>query len=314
MEIGMHVYFEQRRGHEHGDNAIQVSMAKLADERIHERYMESEYDHIGEMNKVLSTSRNFLPDLPLTYDWQEGFYDPVFVNNWFFWMQEPFRLTDKILVCENDDRRGHLAYVVCYNNSYRTRKIMRKLSQNDSPTTSGRRALDKDNESNRFPHYGSKRHAEVAVNPAQDVMDNGPCCTMALFNFVANKGGSPTTKRILEDVSADRSAAEDNMILRSLHHYVLCGGHVNQEYNHQSASLSNDITMEGNHVVLITHFNGYVWEIDSAEDGGGAYCLGKEGTDWTFVAQKRLEHWTYAAWATQIHNDVHVIVAENSTI
>lgn len=30
-------------------------MAKFADERIHERYMESEYDHIGEMNKVLST-------------------------------------------------------------------------------------------------------------------------------------------------------------------------------------------------------------------------------------------------------------------
>ncbi|KAI9240562.1 MAG: hypothetical protein BYD32DRAFT_408151 [Podila humilis] len=55
MEIGMHVFFEQRLGHQHGDNAMQVSMAKLAGERIHERYMESEFDHIGEMNMVLST-------------------------------------------------------------------------------------------------------------------------------------------------------------------------------------------------------------------------------------------------------------------
>lgn len=104
------------------------------------------------------------------------------------------------------------------------------------------------------------------------------------------------------------------MILRSLHHYVLCSGHFGQEDSNQSTSLSNDSTMEGNHVVLITHFNGYVWEINSAKDGGGAYCLGKEGADWTDAAQKRLEQWTYAAWVTQIHNDIHVIVAENSTI
>jgi len=55
MEIGMHVFFEQRLGYQHGDNTMQVSMAKLADERIHERYIESEFDHIGEMNLVLST-------------------------------------------------------------------------------------------------------------------------------------------------------------------------------------------------------------------------------------------------------------------
>ncbi|KAI9240563.1 MAG: hypothetical protein BYD32DRAFT_152507 [Podila humilis] len=111
-----------------------------------------------------------------------------------------------------------------------------------------------------------------------------------------------------------RSAAEDNMILRSLHHYVLCGEHSDQEDGNQGASLSNDSPMDGNHVVLITNFNGYVWEIDSAEDGGGAFCLGKEGVDWTYVAQRRLEQWTYAAWKTQVHNDVHAIVAENSTI
>lgn len=77
---------------------------------------------------------------------------------------------DKILVCENKDRCGHLAYVICYNNSYCTCKIMCKLSQNDSPTISGQRALDKDNESNRFPHYGSKHHTEVAVNPGLNVV------------------------------------------------------------------------------------------------------------------------------------------------
>ncbi|KAF9368338.1 hypothetical protein CPC16_005473, partial [Podila verticillata] len=45
-----------------------------------------------------------------------------------------------------------------------------------------------------------------------------------------------------------------------------------------------------------------------------AVQYGKEGIDWSYVAQKRLKQWTYAAWATQIHIDVYDIVAENSTI
>ncbi|KAG0281033.1 hypothetical protein BGZ95_007233 [Linnemannia exigua] len=45
---------------------------------------------------------------------------------------------------------------------------------------------------------------------------------MALFNFVANNSGSLTTTWILEDVLANSPAVEDTLILRSLHHYVLC--------------------------------------------------------------------------------------------
>ncbi|KAG0196601.1 hypothetical protein BGX28_009949 [Mortierella sp. GBA30] len=318
-----------RRANQHGEIAIQVCMAKVADERLHERYEESAFEHIEEMDKVLSTARTtfiqskqFLPDLPLTYGWQEAFYDPVFVNNWFFWMQEPFRLTDKIFVCENQEKSGHLGYIVCYNNSYITRKIMHKVLQDDSPTTRPRRAIDRDNESNRFPRFESRCQAEETVDPGLHVVkprcfiqtDNGPCCTMALFNFVANKGGSPTTKRILEGLSTDKSTAEKNMILKSLHHYVLCAGcNVHNECD-QEPSVSDDHSTEGNHVILIIPFNGYVWEIDSAEHGDGALCLGKEGTEWTDVAQRRLERWTHAAWKSQHHNDVHAITAEKSAI
>ena len=80
---------------------------------------------------------------------------PVYVNNWFFWMVEPFRLTEKVLVCENESsarRRDHVAYVVCYNNSYKTRQIMRKRVKGDSPSAKqSRRVLDRDIEIDRYP-------------------------------------------------------------------------------------------------------------------------------------------------------------------
>ncbi|KAG0247548.1 hypothetical protein BG011_001317 [Mortierella polycephala] len=217
----------------------------MADERIHERYKESAFDHIGEMDEVLS-----------------------------------------------------------------------------SVATRRRRALDKDIETNRFPRYESKRQTKETGEPGPDVKrphcfiqtDNGPCCTMALFNFAVNKGGSPMTKRILEEISThsiSKSTAEENMILKSLHHYVLREGYDALGGNDQGISTLDDHPTEGNHVVLIMPFNGYVWEIDSAEDGDGVFCLGMEGTDWTGVAQKRLERWTFAAWRGQIHNDVHAIIAEH---
>lgn len=104
---------------------------------------------------------------------------------------------------------------------------------------------------------------------------------------------------------------ENDRFLWSLHQYILCGQYSNDDNYTSTVSFSGDSVAEGNHVVLITNLNGYVWEIDGAEDGCGTLCLGQEGSDWTHIAQMRLEQWTYAAWETQVHNDVHAIVIDN---
>ena len=97
-------------------------------------------------------------------------------------MQEPFRLTDKILVCENEKKSGHLGYIVCYNNSNITRRIMHKVLQTDLPTTTRRRrVLDKDIETNRFPHYESKRQIKETGEPGPDV--KRPRCFIQVGNM-----------------------------------------------------------------------------------------------------------------------------------
>ncbi|KAG0012225.1 hypothetical protein BGZ81_001708, partial [Podila clonocystis] len=48
-------------------------------------------------------------------------------------------VTSKLLVKDNVDeqsRAGHLAYLVCYWNSYHTRKLMGKLDAKDAPDVS----------------------------------------------------------------------------------------------------------------------------------------------------------------------------------
>ncbi|KAF9942259.1 hypothetical protein BGZ70_006167, partial [Mortierella alpina] len=45
-------------------------------------------------------------------------------------------VTPKLLLSKDMDRDGHLAYLVCYWNSYHTRKLMGKLDADDAPDAS----------------------------------------------------------------------------------------------------------------------------------------------------------------------------------
>lgn len=172
-------------------------------------------------------------------------------------------------------------------------------------------------------------------------MDNGSCCTMALFNFIANKGGSPTTTRILDDVSAYcrfmgySNLKTDHISYRSI--YMLSMLRTLQPKKTWSycpfiimlsavVILIRNIATKAVHFQMTAPWKGIgMFLLHTLTDMSGrsivpktgvegAFCLGGEGTDWTSVAQTRLEQWTYAAWATQIHNDVHVIVAEVWTL
>lgn len=87
------------------------------------------------------------------------------------------------------------------------------------------------------------------------------------------------------------------MILRSLHHYVLCGGHFDHEDSNQSGSPSNDSTMEGNHVVLITH---------TSMDMSGRSIVPKTEVEHFASVRKELTGHTLRRG-----DDVHVTVAES---
>ncbi|KAG0195940.1 hypothetical protein BGX28_000339, partial [Mortierella sp. GBA30] len=150
--------------------------------------------------------------------------------------------------------------------------------------------------------------------------NSGQCCSLALFNFLANQepvSQSDTVKAILkrsrtEDGEYDCFAADQDATLRSLHHWLLTdrdtyqpdleeGLDDNGEYDEPQPS--------GNHMIVILPFAGHVWEIDSYH-WNGPECLGEIEHDWTHVAQKRLQLWTQAAIESRICNDIHAIVGE----
>lgn len=105
----MYVYFETRQNDQWGDLAIQLSIAKMIHERIHEQYVEPECSHVKDMHMVLSNicifflsikccacmteasclsiylsfqfsaglpSSHALPDFPSPFDLDEAPYEP----------------------------------------------------------------------------------------------------------------------------------------------------------------------------------------------------------------------------------------------
>ncbi|KAF9343914.1 hypothetical protein BGX26_005060, partial [Mortierella sp. AD094] len=89
----------------------------------------------GDFHTMKATKRNrlsYIQDLPTVGDTLEEAY----VNSWFYWMEVPYALTDRLSVVDNkskDHRVQHLAYLVCYWNTYETRQIMNKLDFDDTP-------------------------------------------------------------------------------------------------------------------------------------------------------------------------------------
>ncbi|KAF9941598.1 hypothetical protein BGZ70_006223, partial [Mortierella alpina] len=55
---------------------------------------------------------------------------------WFYWMNSPYMVTPKLLLSKDMDRVAHLACLVCYWNSYDTRKWMDKLEAEDAQDSS----------------------------------------------------------------------------------------------------------------------------------------------------------------------------------
>ncbi|KAF9955653.1 hypothetical protein BGZ72_003547 [Mortierella alpina] len=238
-------------------------------------------------------------------------------------------VTPKLLVKHNVDelsRAEHLAYLVCYWNSYDTRKWMDKLEAEDAQDSSKTPvAFDLDNE----PRNRSRR---LTVGGAQDrpkpekipisfrQTNSGQCCTLALFNFLANQEPclqSEVVKTILsrtckEEANYDLYAADQDVSLRSLHHWLLSNLETDQlhdEEGHDDLEEYDSPQPSGNHMIVILPFAGYVWEIDSYHSES-PLCLGAAGEDWTFVAQERLQKWSEAAIESRVNNDVHAIVRE----
>ena len=58
----------------------------------------------------------------------------AYVNSWFHWMGERYHLTQKLSVSKNKNirqRDDHKAYIICYANTYQTRRRMSKLYSED---------------------------------------------------------------------------------------------------------------------------------------------------------------------------------------
>ncbi|KAF9375583.1 hypothetical protein BGX21_003750 [Mortierella sp. AD011] len=161
MDHGLEVFQEQRMDPNKGISAFAFHLGHLIDNRIHERFLDDLGADSSDMQSLLpmisadGSSSDLSSTLMEFSAWQEGHYEPAYVNNWFFWMKEPFRLTEKILVCKNEDlasRSDHIGYIVCYANSYKARKEMGKLELHDSADeTPPLPAFDEDNRINRYP-------------------------------------------------------------------------------------------------------------------------------------------------------------------
>ncbi|KAG9319222.1 hypothetical protein KVV02_004114, partial [Mortierella alpina] len=87
LKDGMEVYFEQRNSEDKGDMAIQMQLATLVHDRLHERFFEQLDVDRSEVEKVISVCRSeidtidILRGLPLKNEWKEGFYDPANVGS-----------------------------------------------------------------------------------------------------------------------------------------------------------------------------------------------------------------------------------------
>ncbi|KAF9114251.1 hypothetical protein BGX27_011302, partial [Mortierella sp. AM989] len=123
---------------------------------------------------------------------------------------------------------------------------------------------------------------------------DGPCLTMALMNFIANRERS-TLGHHMSSVLAravNEFSLQTDMFLQQVHNRFLCS---DVDTIFEDVELSKHIE---NHVIVILPFKGHVWELDSFS---GPLYLGPESNDWTQTAQIRLEQWSEAVSTTKVH-------------
>ncbi|KAF9944970.1 hypothetical protein BGZ70_004167, partial [Mortierella alpina] len=144
VQHGVAIFQQQKIDEGNGYMSLVKHTGRLTREGIHERFidLEKQADLVKSMvvpDKVAPKCWISLLPVPDTDQCLEALYDPVFINQWFYWMRSPYMVTPKLLVKDNVDelsRAEHLAYLVCYWNSYDTRKWMDKLEAEDAQDSS----------------------------------------------------------------------------------------------------------------------------------------------------------------------------------
>ncbi|KAG0195844.1 hypothetical protein BGX28_000529 [Mortierella sp. GBA30] len=253
---------------------------------------------------------SFLPIIqPIRNAWDFAYYGPEFVNVWLYILGENYWSTGKLSITELSDaskRMGHVAYLVCYENSLMTRQIMSKLCAEDHSERKGKERA----QSHPTGIVGSIAGTETG---------SGPCTTMSLLNFLINQ--HPTThgepiqqlfQRVtaLQQINKDyRGEAQKDPVLCSLHHYVLCDQQLQQDEKFEVEEEVAYMSSEGNHLILILPFAGHIWEVDSLEPSGPLW-LGASLGDWTATALHRLEMWWNTTQQTKIPVDIQAILQE----
>ncbi|KAF9557889.1 hypothetical protein EC968_007403 [Mortierella alpina] len=312
VQYGVAIFQQQKINEDSGYMSFVRCIGHLMREGIHERFFDSERQ--GDLANIL-----ILPDKATKCP------KPSMIL-WFFWMNSPYMVTPKLLLSKNMGRDEHLAYLVCYWNSYDTRKLMGKLDADDTPDASRTPvAFDLDNGPWR-------RRRRLAAGLPQDrttpetkpisfrQTNSGQCCTLALFNFLANQKPclqSEIVKTILsrtcnDEANYDLYAADQDVSLRSLHYWLLSDRDTDQLHEEQGPEDLEEYDSpqpSGNHMIVIMPFAGYVWEIDSYHQDS-PLCLGDIKDDWRYIAHERLKMWTEAAVESRVCNDVHAIVRE----
>ncbi|KAF8967214.1 hypothetical protein BGZ46_000222 [Entomortierella lignicola] len=229
--------------------------------------------------------------------WRYGHYDP-----------------EKISVYERHlqttpTTQPPLAFIICYWNSYNTRRLMGKLLPEDKDDDATHHPChDIDNAERKTYHlqdWTPKEPPPGVTQPSCFIQtEDGPCTSMALMNFIANRDRSTLGHRLSSVLSkaTNEYSLQTDAFLQEAHNRFLCS-HVE--------TISDDvqeIQNIGNHIIVILPFEGNIWELDSLT---GPLYLGPELNDWTQTAQTRLEQWSEAASITKVHNDVHSIILES---
>ncbi|KAF9405456.1 hypothetical protein BGZ76_006571 [Entomortierella beljakovae] len=141
-----------------------------------------------------------------------------FVNHWFSWVGEQFSLSDKFSIGDIESNGDlYLGFIICYTDSAHISDMMMgdKESRSTHPRL-GKKALSGDRYSKQTPLFFLQSH-------------NGPCCTLALVNFLINQKCSGTVmtglkRKVEEDLEREidyRMRVENSDFFYTLHHVVL---------------------------------------------------------------------------------------------
>ncbi|KAF9556634.1 hypothetical protein EC968_008105 [Mortierella alpina] len=239
MSLFLHALSNDVLLHEHAlrhevTQAVVAVAAMVSERDIDQQVMSAQKlrDELAPLQASIEQTTGLAPDLP-GVDWKEGYYDRVRVNAWFWAVGAQFHCTKKLSVYfgNNDPARRsrHVAYVVCYFNTFRTRQLMGKLLPGDVDDHAVHTAsLDQDN-MYRLSHAlsGPQPIAPLSATlPRCFKQDrSGSCSTMVLVNFLlqqsADKSGHVMSQfmrgQVINETSVQRSR-----LWRNLHHMYLC--------------------------------------------------------------------------------------------